>query len=428
LAPRARPARGRGRTLAPFIGAAVATLALTIPPPLRAQSGFHALFDVRLLASDGSAPWLEGGLDKQRFGRDDAPLRFGQALLSARGDLLPSVSVSATLAAYDGLGALAHVTEAALELHPVPRSAWRWRARAGFFYPPISEENVGPGWTSPYTLSFSAINTWIAEEIRTQGAEVELTHMGRFSGAPDDVGFFAATFRGNDPAGALLSWRGWALHDRQTGWREVLPLPDLPAFGPTGSIPPQQPYDKPFVELDGRWGYYAGVRYDHLDGLEVRAFHYDNLGDPSVLGGGQWAWRTRFDHLGARISPAPGLDFLFQALGGDTEMDGFVGPLVYAKYWAAYTLASVERGPWRTSARLDVFGVRDEDTTPNDPNQEHGGALTLAYFHSRVLPFGTLRIGGEIASVRSARPARRLVGLAERQTETTGQLSLQWLF
>ena len=43
--------------------------------------------------------------------------------------------------------------------------------KAGAFFPTISLENDDIGWTSPYTLSASAINTWIGEELRTIGTE-----------------------------------------------------------------------------------------------------------------------------------------------------------------------------------------------------------------------------------------------------------------
>ena len=43
--------------------------------------------------------------------------------------------------------------------------------KAGAFFPAISLENDDLGWTSPYTLTPSAINSWIGEELRTIGSE-----------------------------------------------------------------------------------------------------------------------------------------------------------------------------------------------------------------------------------------------------------------
>jgi hypothetical protein len=431
------PDRHRGRRAAPGTHRTRSAIALGLFALLArshsaaAQSTFEALFDLRLIGADARTVWLDAGLDKQRFGHDDQGLAVGAALFDLDAHLAPTVSVRATAAGYDRTSTLLHVTEAYVELAPVPRSAWRLRSRAGLFYPPVSLENSGVAWTSPYTLSFSAINTWIAEEIRAQGGEIELAHVGHFADSPHDFSATAAVFRGNDPAGALLSWRGWSMHDRQSGLFERLPLAPLPAFAPGGSFfPVQGALEKPFVELDGRWGYYAALRWTYLDWSEVRLLHYDNLGDPAVVENGQWAWRTRFDHLAWHWRPAAGTDVLAQALLGDTEMDGFTGPLVYARFWAAYILVSQELGRHRLSARLDAFGVRDGDPTPDDPNQEHGAGATAAYFYR--FPAGHLgmewRLGAELSLIRSARPARRLLGEVERRTEAAAQLCAQLRF
>src|SRR5258705_9405197 len=54
---------------------------------------------------------------------------------------------------------------------PVSTSAFRWSIKAGAFFPPISLENTEIGWTSPWTLTPSAINAWVGEELRTIGLE-----------------------------------------------------------------------------------------------------------------------------------------------------------------------------------------------------------------------------------------------------------------
>ena len=46
-----------------------------------------------------------------------------------------------------------------------------WSVKTGAFFPTISLENDDLGWTSPYTLTPSAINSWIGEELRTIGSE-----------------------------------------------------------------------------------------------------------------------------------------------------------------------------------------------------------------------------------------------------------------
>src|SRR5204863_1088005 len=85
----------------------------------RAQATFDALFDLRFLTANGSSVWLDAGLDKQRYGRDDRPLALGAALFALDATWTPTVSVAATAAAYDTTSAPLHVTEAYVALHPV---------------------------------------------------------------------------------------------------------------------------------------------------------------------------------------------------------------------------------------------------------------------------------------------------------------------
>ena len=72
------------------------------------------------------------------------------------------------------------------------------------------------GWRSPYTLSFSAINTWVGEELRTIGAEYSLDWLGRSHGHDFDFTLSAAGYGWNDTAGTVIATRGWGLHDRQS--------------------------------------------------------------------------------------------------------------------------------------------------------------------------------------------------------------------
>ena len=112
--------------------------------------------------------------------------------------------------------------DASLRYRPVSTTAWRWSVRAGAFFPPISLENAGVGWTSPWTLSPSAIDTWVGEELRTIGSEVRIEHRGQTR----TVELLAAVFTRNDPAGELLSSRGWALGDFTSGLNASLREPD----------------------------------------------------------------------------------------------------------------------------------------------------------------------------------------------------------
>lgn len=395
-----------------------------------AELRLRGLFDLRAIAGFDGVSWLEGGFDRARFGDDDSALVWGSGLLEIDARLASTLTGRVTLAGYDGVDQAVDFTEAFLEFSPVPRSAWRLAARGGVFYPPLSLENTAVGWTSPYTLSFSVVDTWIGEELRTLGVQVEATHMGRFTGSAHDWTLVAAAVRANDPLGALISWRGFAVHDRQTRVNDRLPFADLPAFADTGSFPPQEPYEEPFTEIDGRTGYYAGVQWDARDRSRLRLLHYDNLADPALLEGGQWSWHTRFDHLGWQLALPGESDLLLQAVHGDTLMYGYTAPLVYAHFSAGYLLWSRAWGPHRVSARGDLWSVSDDDTTPDDPNQEHGHALTAAYFYSppALGRWGGWRVGLELRALDSDRPARRLFGEDAQRREDTAELTMQWRF
>ena len=391
--------------------------------------------DLRLISSDAEQVWLKAGLDKLRFQSDEEPLVVGAGLLEIGVRWAPTVSTHLTVAAYDEIGAVLDLTEAYVELAPVPRSALRLRARVGAFYPPGTLENQASAWTTPFTLSFSAIDSWYAEELRAIGAEVELQKMGRFASSSEDFALTLGAFRFNDPAGAILSWRGWALHDRQTGLFERLPLAPLPNFQEDGLYyPVQGAFDEPFVELDGRTGWYAGGEWKHLDRSVLRYLHYDNRGDPTVVENGQWAWLTRFDRVGWHFRVTRRTEVIAQALAGTTRMDGFEGPLVDNSFAAGSLLLTHGRERHRVSLRYDRFRVEDDDQTPLDPNEESGFAATGAYFYAPPahwfpwLARGNLHWGGEILFVESRREARALLGDEELERETSVQMAVQWRY
>ena len=422
--------RAARRPRGSWLVAAFLALALANAPPSRAfEQDVSGVVSMRLFAVDGERSWVDGGLGKLRFDDDDDPLRLGAATVAYRARLAPTLALRVSASAYgDGVGSLADLDEAYLELRPVPRSAWKLLARAGAFHAPFSLENTGVGWTSPYTLSYSSVNGWFGEELRTLGADLQVTRAGAAGGSPHDVGVLLGVYRANDPAGALLTWRGWAVGDRPTRLFERLPLAPLPALGPDGFFFPQEQWEEPFHEIDGRYGWYAGAQWDYLDRSRVRLQRYDNRGNPAVVRNGQWAWRTRFDHLGWHLR-LPAGEVIAQAVRGDTEMDGFTRPLVFADYGAAFLLLSHARQRQRVSVRYDDFWVDDRDGIAGDPNDEDGHAWTAAWFlEGSTTARGNWRVGAEAVRVSSRRPARELLGRPARRTERSLQLVGEWRF
>ena len=388
------------------------------------------LLDLRLATTNARQSWVNGGLDKTRFDSSGGALRLGQAMVRIEADLLDAVSAVVVVSASDDRMGVLDLTEAFLTWRPVPTSPWKTRVRAGAFFPVTSLE-IGydsVGWTPQNTVSSSAINSWLGEELRTQGVEINVSRNGRSIGSPHDFGVTAALFAGNDPVGTLLAWRGWSVGDRISGLTESLQLPDLPVYRAQGELPDQSRAIHLFREIDNHLGFYVAGNYAYGGALELAAMHYDNRGDPLVLRSGQYSWRTRFDHLSLRWRGLGQWEFAAQVLKGDTLM----GPsAVHLDYSAWYVLLSHPLGPGTATLRFDRFGAqeRQSDAIRTDPNSEDGQALALAY-HWRITP--ALSLVSELLAVQSDRPARRLnrqaSGQATEQTERSFTAALRWHF
>lgn len=394
---------------------------LTCGVPLSASSvEWSGLLDVRAQAADNERSWTRAGMGKMR---DDRSGIRGQAILGAEVDISDAITGSAVLNASDR-PRLVDLQEAWLGWNPVPAGPWKIRAKAGLFFPPGNQEidYQRLTWTPSRTISSSAINSWIGEELRTKGLELSLTHRGRASGSPHDFGATAAVFNGNDPAGTLLAWRGWGVGDRITGVSEAIELADLPVYRADGAINRQARAIKLFREIDGRAGYYVALHYAYTDKLDVMAMHYDNRGDPLIVKQGQYSWATSFNQLGLRLRQAAGWELMAQYLTGFTAM----GPRAVAlDYRAWYALASHRIGTGSLTLRYDRFGTREDDILPADPNGEDGRAIALA-FAFEFSP--TVSLVTELLTLHSSRPARRLVGDASNQHERSLKTSLRWQF
>ena len=384
----------------------------------------RAMLDLRAVNSQAARSFLDGGLGKSRYNAGSPAINVGQAVVRGEFDLADTVSASVELSGDDHHHNVVDIREAWLAWNPLPSGAWKTRVKAGFFFPPTSVEidYDGIGWTPKRTISSSAINSWIGEELRTNGVEWSSRRLGRYANAPYDVGIVAAVFTGNDPAGTLLAWRGWSISDRIAGRGEALQLADLPVYRPDGAIPAQSRTIHPFREVDGRPGYYAGMNLNASPNLELAVLHYDNRANPLAVQRGQYGWRTRFDHVSAVWRPAPGWELLMQAMRGDTLM----GPnAVAVDFRSWYVLASRPVGAGVLALRYDHFCTLGHDILPGDPNDETGHAIALAYH----LPLSdTLSLMLESLQVQSERGSRGLIAEPGRQTERSLTMALRWQF
>jgi hypothetical protein len=403
-------------------GPALAQVDLLSPAVLSVQA------DVRLSAADGEPSWFQDGFGKTRYG-GNAERGWTTRLQLASADLIwhPAFAFDLTGyvdAVYQPLeDSPVGLQEAFLQYKPLPRSdGWRWQARAGLMYPPLSLENDGPGWTPTRTITPSAINSWIGEEGKAVAAEVKVAR--RFD--DQEVSAGAAVFGYDDTSGTLLSWRGWAFSDVRSTLEGETPIPEVPAAHKPFRT---QDYDsRSLDEIDGRPGVYAWAEWRSPYGVTANVFYSDNAGDRTTMIDGNWTWDTRFWNLGLRWAPDAKTEVLAQAMTGRT-VTGFVIPnkgwRVDALFDAAYVLASRKVGKDLVTGRVDWFDVRDSTFQALDNNDEHGWALTGAWRH----PFGEhLAVQVEALHVQSDRPSRAYVGDAPRQTQTMVQTALKVAF
>jgi hypothetical protein len=361
---------------------------------------------------EGQRSWLEGGFGRLTEGaggpNDAQPTIRGQLHLGldwkpAETWLVHAHGVAQGEPTSYG-GQRGGLVEGFVQFRPELTAKDALRLRAGLFFPQTSLENVDPLWQSPYTVTLSALNTWIGEEIRLTGLEAVWIRKGdqdRF-----EVG--AAVFGVNDPAGALLGWRGWTVGDRLTTVGEVLPLPPLSSFGPGQAFADQRDDGtRPVDELGSRLGYLARARFTRPEALRVQAVFYDNRADRRLYSG-QYAWQTRFAQAGLEAKLGPEFTFLAEGAFGDTGMGPGQpgGPQVQVRFRTGYALVSWARGAWRLSGRVDGFDNDDRDGTA-EPDQESGWAWTAAAFWK---PRDFMRVGLEYVSVRGDRPAAAFSG------------------
>jgi opacity protein-like surface antigen len=333
--------------------------------------------------------WTEGGLSKLRYAENDDGMHAARVFVEYRGRITPTLSTTIVADYVDDASTGLDVTEAFVDWRPIPTSGNQQQLRLGLFYPPLSLENVDPAWESPFSYSYSAINTWLGEEIRPMGAEWSLRRRLGFAGSPHELRVFVGGFYGNDPAGTLLFWRGWSLHDRQTRLNDVLSMPPRPIFGPGGTIVALRPQSvEPFEEIDHEPGAYAGVEWRYSRRLLLQLARYDNRADPNAFSDGQWGWETAFTQLGIQVSLPWELGLVAQWLEGDTywisgtRPNGTVSPFaehVEDAFDARYLLLTRElRGAHRVSVRYDDFAMPREGAVPAF-TADAGTAWTVAY-------------------------------------------------
>jgi hypothetical protein len=369
--------------------------------------------DMRWIRATGDLSFLNGGPGILRFDPEHEDIRIGRAFLAPKWRLSDILTVHAVIDAYgDHDRNTVDLSEFYLEVRPFPTGPLRWRARFGAFFMPVSLENRGIGWTDVYSITPSAVNTWLGEEFRTIGAELEARWLGASSGYLGDVALVAGVYAWNDPAGVLIARNGFTLTDRPST-----------LFGNLGS-PPVDFYH----EIDRKPGYYGGLIWRHHDRLEVRALRYDNRGDPGAeTAAGVYAWRTRFSSAGVRLEPSKNWTFIAQYLDGNTAVgpDSAANDQFYMAFHAYYGLASFEWARERLTARYDDFHTHQLSGIYDAPSDQTGHSWTFAWSHECGDHW---QFVGEWIRASSSFPPNIELGASAAQVDTQFQLAIRYRF
>jgi hypothetical protein len=369
--------------------------------------------DLRWVQASGETSFLNGGLGILRFDPEHEGFQLGRVFLAPTWRATDILSVHAVIDAYgDGDRNAVDLSEFYLDVRPFPSGPIRWRARLGAFFMPVSLENRGIGWSNVYSITPSAVNTWMGEEFRTIGAEFEARWLGASSGYFGEVALVAAAYGWNDPAGVLLATRGFGLTDRPSE-----------LFGGLGR-PPLDFYH----EIDRKPGYYGGLSWKHHDWLEVRALRYDNHGDPGAETGDEfYAWRTRFSSLGVSVEPSEHWTIVAQYLDGNTAVgaDSLGDQQFYMRFHADFVLASFEWVREQFAVRYDDFDTHQVSGFWGPASDQTGHGWTFAWSHRYGAHWQSV---AEWLRVASVFPPRLELGESAAQVESQFQLAIRYRF
>src|SRR5471032_2204810 len=174
--------------------------------------------DLRAVAPTDQTSWLKGGLGKFRYGNNQNVGGEGVAQADLKlGDRVHAVTM---LRAEPQTPGVVDALETYLRYDDSDGGDFAWSVKGGAFFPTISLENDDLGWTSPYTLTPSAINRWIGNGLRTIGSEGTL----RWKSGLGTISLIGAALCCNDESGTLMASQGWTMDDRPTGLLERVRL------------------------------------------------------------------------------------------------------------------------------------------------------------------------------------------------------------
>ncbi|GGP90336.1 hypothetical protein [Shewanella ulleungensis] len=383
--------------------------------------------DTRIGYADSSDSYLSAGLGKfsANNGSQFALSQLGLSYHTQWGDAWSSRIVANGY--LDGINNGIGLTEALVRYRDIPsESGIRLDVEFGLMYPKISLENVATAWASPYSLSYSTINSWLAEEVRHIGLSTTIESLGKYRQSAHDFSLTAEAFMFNDTTGAMLAWHGWTQTSRQTLLQETIPITAIPAMQPDGMLAEQAANSDPFTELDDRIGAHVVAKWAWRSNGNVQVGYYDNNANTLIVKQGQYVWLTKFGHVGAKWLLPYGVSFISQYMQGNTLMTNTDGlPVVDNDFHSGYIMLSKRFTQHRVSLRVEDFSVTDKDVTPDDNNNEDGQSLTVAYQYQLDKPWF---IQLEYNVIDSTRPARRYINQPIELVEQQWQVSSRYFF
>jgi hypothetical protein len=387
---------------------------------------FEISGDVRLVAIDGEESWIDGGFGKLRSG-SNGELRVlpevGNAALVWKPQFTWSLGAIVVGSVQGGGRAEAGLSQAYLTFRPMRSSKVAFSARAGLMWPPVSLEHEGYDWHVKDSITPSAINSWIGEEVRPVAAEASVSAtLGE-----QKLRATAALMAANDTSGTLLTFRGWALHDRTTLAFRSQPLPPLD----DDVANYQAPFTHPLLDIHSgfahRPGYYLKLAWQPPFPVRIELFHYDNRANPQDVNADlEWGWRTRFDNAGLVAALGSGTELKAQAMQGRTRM-GFVedgGRWIDNRFRSAFVLLTRPFGTLRLTGRIDTFDTRNRGSEIGSEYDDKGWSAMLAAKHDWSHFSGLI----ELLHVSSRRDNRADVGLnpRQRQTQLQAEVRTHW--
>jgi hypothetical protein len=380
--------------------------------------------DVRMVAVDGEKSWLDGGFGKLRSGSHGdlrAQPQLGNANIIWQPQFTWSLSATVVGSLQGGERTQAGLSQAFLSFKPMRGAGGvAFSARAGLMWPPVSLEHEGADWHVKDSITPSAINSWIGEEVRPVALEASL------AAAPGGhkLRATAALFAANDTSGTLLTFRGWALHDTTTLAFHHQPLPPL-------EVPVvfyQAPYTTPLLDVHGgfahRPGYYAKLAWQPPIPVRFELFRYDNRADPRDVNMDlEWGWRTRFNNLGIVSDLGSGTELKAQAMQGTTRM-GFAMDgrrWIDNRFRSAFAMITHQFGSVGLAVRGEAFDTRNRGSDVGDEYDDTGWSAMIAAKRE----FGMFTGLVELLHVSSRREDREEVGLRPRQNQTQLQAEVR---